>query len=455
MYDPHLARFVNGERPQLHHLSVTSVPMELSQDDAKEFLASFEVDPSDDIKCAAVGRLWESLLEKYPGVPFLMLRVADMRWSLNSRVTAYAMYLDLQRVLKDTAFSAWLQKARIKVLTEAVNTLRTYKTNTSIYTPSQRWRPNVAQDRLPASSCKLQHAEYVVFEESWNRLMSSGITLQTYLNYHCLETNAIESVLQFNAPATAKLSLEGFSNQLGIPDLSLSSGGIVRDHGQALSILQDTRKAMDEIYKLLEDPAFELTIETVCRLHKILMRTNHILAVRIRANSMLALTHVGVTRQHCAINVSVAAKDVKVQFCPFDSVDAELTLFCSRFNELMRQDVDPFAAAAWISHVFVTIHPFEDGNGRLSRLLASIPLLRKRLPPLTVSVPWQNKYYHALNWTRANGDGDYGMLMKMLFEATYSAMDDLHTLLTKNAQAQQTAIEVSRDDPDSEVAMDI
>ena len=25
----------------------------------------------------------------------------------------------------------------------------------------------------------------------------------------------------------------------------------------------------------------------------------------------------------------------------------------------MRQDVDPFAAAAWISHVFVTIHPFE------------------------------------------------------------------------------------------------
>ena len=71
--------------------------MELGQDDAKEFLASFEVDPSDDIKCAAVGRLWESLLEKYPGVPFLMLRVADMRWSLNSKVTAYAMYLDVRR----------------------------------------------------------------------------------------------------------------------------------------------------------------------------------------------------------------------------------------------------------------------------------------------------------------------------------------------------------------------
>ncbi|KAI0669138.1 fido domain-containing protein [Trametes maxima] len=431
MYNPHLARFVNGERPQLHHLSVTSVPMELGQDDAKEFLASFDVDPSDDLKCAAVGRLWESLLDKYPGVPFLMLRVADMRWTLNSRVTAYAMYLDLQRVLKDSSFSAWLQKVRVKVLTEAVNTLRTYKTNTSIYTPSQRWRPNVAQDRLPASSCKLQHAEYVAFQDSWARLSSAGDAMPTYLNYHSLETNAIEGVLQFNPPATVKLSREGFSGQTEVPDRALTSAGVVRDHGQALSILQDTRKAMDEIYKLADDPMFELSIETVCRLHKVLMRTNHILAVRQHGNSHIAHTHVGVTREHCAINVSVAGKDVKVQFCPFDSVDAELAAFCTRFNELMKlPDFDPFAAAAWISHVFVTIHPFEDGNGRLSRLLASIPLLRQRLPPLTVAVPWQTKYYHALNWTRANGDGDYGVLMKLLFQATQSAMDELHTLLT-------------------------
>ena len=47
------------------------------------------------------------------------------------------------------------------------------------------------------------------------------------------------------------------------------------------------------------------------------------------------------------------------------------------------------------------------------------------------------------------------MLMKLFFEATQSAVDDLHTLLTKNARAQQIANELSDDDPESEVAMDI
>lgn len=204
----------------------------------KEFLASFEVDPSDDIKCAAVGRLWESLLEKYPGVPFLMLRVADMRWKLNSRVTAYAMYLDVRNARSQTdvvhpSFFVAIAPTRleglrlldlapegprqgphrsgqhpwvarplglylVQRLTAIALIVRTYKDNTSIYTPSQRWRPNVAQDRIPASSCKLQHAEYVAFQDSWDQLNAAGVTLATYLNYHCLETNAIEGVLQFD-----------------------------------------------------------------------------------------------------------------------------------------------------------------------------------------------------------------------------------------------------------------
>jgi len=65
--------------------------------------------------------------------------------------------------------------------------------------------------------------------------------------------------------------------------------------------------------------------------------------------------NIGVTRQTSCANVTATLPEqgVKIQFCPYDEVDAELNTFCERFNALLQIVVmDPFAAAAWISHVF-------------------------------------------------------------------------------------------------------
>lgn len=108
-----------------------------------------------------------------------------------------------------------------------------------------------------------------------------------------------------------------------------------------------------------------------------------------------------------------------IQFCPFAQVDKELRVFCERFNDPVRQDdVDPFAAAAWINDVFVTIHPFEDGDGRLSRLLASVPLIRKDMPLVCFGLEFRDTYHMHLNRLRANRDGDYSRLMRFLYLVT-------------------------------------
>lgn len=69
-------------------------------------------------------------------------------------------------------------------------------------------------------------------------------------------------------------------------------------------------------------------------------------------------------------------------------------------------DLDPFRAAAWIQWAFVRIHPFADGNGRMCRLLSSIPLIMNDLPPVKVSKESKPQYLQLLPKADENGDID-------------------------------------------------
>jgi len=44
----------------------------------------------------------------------------------------------------------------------------------------------------------------------------------------------------------------------------------------------------------------------------------------------------------------------------------------------------------------VTIHPFGDGNGRISRLIMNFILNRKKYPMLDIPYQGRNSYYNAL-----------------------------------------------------------
>lgn len=44
---------------------------------------------------------------------------------------------------------------------------------------------------------------------------------------------------------------------------------------------------------------------------------------------------------------------------------------------------------AWALLSFVRIHPFFDGNGRIARLIANLPLLKCGYPPLLISLEWR------------------------------------------------------------------
>lgn len=84
-------------------------------------------------------------------------------------------------------------------------------------------------------------------------------------------------------------------------------------------------------------------------------------------------------------------------FCHHSNIASEMSRFCMLARQLLSQEeVDPFYKAAWLQWAFVRIHPFEDGNGRLSRIIASLPFCMLQLPPIVVCPERKHEYFQCL-----------------------------------------------------------
>ena len=64
----------------------------------------------------------------------------------------------------------------------------------------------------------------------------------------------------------------------------------------------------------------------------------------------------------------------------------------------------PVELAALIHQRFVTIHPFADGNGRVSRLMMNYVLDRNQYPMFNVEYRDRNSYYRALERSQVRGE---------------------------------------------------
>lgn len=61
------------------------------------------------------------------------------------------------------------------------------------------------------------------------------------------------------------------------------------------------------------------------------------------------------------------------------------------------QNLNPIERAAMVHIIFVGIHPFIDGNGRTSRLLLNLELMKNGYPPIVIKNDTRLNYYTALD----------------------------------------------------------
>jgi len=78
------------------------------------------------------------------------------------------------------------------------------------------------------------------------------------------------------------------------------------------------------------------------------------------------------------------------------------------------QNLHPIERACRVHVDFVGIHPFTDGNGRTSRLLMNLELMKSGFPPVVLKVENRLAYYDALD--KAHTLGDYEPFVALVCE---------------------------------------
>lgn len=94
---------------------------------------------------------------------------------------------------------------------------------------------------------------------------------------------------------------------------------------------------------------------------------------------------------------------------PAKKLKAEMSAFLKWFNAA--PEVDPLLKAGVAHFWFVTVHPFEDGNGRMARALADLQLARsdgsaQRFYSMSAQIKTERKQYYALLERLQRGDLD-------------------------------------------------
>jgi Fic family protein len=162
------------------------------------------------------------------------------------------------------------------------------------------------------------------------------------------------------------------------------SGKPLKDHEEVVG----HARAIELLYGLLADwPARTVTPAQLFELHRA-VQTNVVSDIykpigawKVEPNGAYAVTEDG--------------RQTFIEYAAPADVPALMDAWLAQLNRLGAEQLDEDAALAAYARLhlgFVHIHPFWDGNGRMARLLANLPVLRSGHLPVVIEV-WERKRY--------------------------------------------------------------
>ena len=265
---------------------------------------------------------------------------------------------------------------------------------------------------------------------TWKKLeddLSEDVAIQQFKRYACLATNELEQVFNINGQSYSKIIKRGFFIN-SIDGISYNSK--VKNKQGIIRILNNTSLCLDIISEILND-YLKFNEDFIKRLHRTILNEDNMefyisedLDGREYTGCRLILT--GEFRKISCISYHNEGKEI-IQFCHHLNIDKEMKDYCRITRELLYNDnIDPFIKAAWIQWTFLRIHPFEDGNGRISRIISSIPLLKLNIPPIIITNEGKEIYFDVLR--KVDTLHDITIFSEYLIDRFYQSIDEIRKL---------------------------
>lgn len=193
---------------------------------------------------------------------------------------------------------------------------------------------------------------------------------------HAIETGIVERLYDLKRGITETFIKEGFVQSY------LSHGDTNVPTQTLMNHLRDHLEAVDFVFDIVKENR-PFTTSFIKQLHQLVTRHQETAEGR---DSLGNKTKIDLLRGAYKIreNNPMRGDGMLIQYCPPDHVAAEMDRLVAIYDQLVDENVHPIIISAWVHHAFTTIHPFQDGNGRVARLLASLILIKFNYFPFTV-----------------------------------------------------------------------
>jgi Fic family protein len=202
-----------------------------------------------------------------------------------------------------------------------------------------------------------------------------------------IETGIIENLYDIERGVTQTLIERGFQAEL------LIHGSTNQPPNYVIQLLKDQKAALEGIFEFISQRR-GLSTSYIKELHAALLRSQtHTDALDALGRDVI----IPVTRGAWKTLANSPTRDGTLYaYAPPEQVASEMDRLIALHGQHQKLGVAPDVQAAWLHHRFAQIHPFQDGNGRVARALASLVLVQAGLFPLVVTRDDRIAYLDAL-----------------------------------------------------------